>query len=1101
MALGLRKFRTASLMLVVWLSFPAANTDAGQSRGVKIVPAAQPLTLSLQLGHRKAIRQFAYTPDGTVFVSLSPSAGLKLWDGTNGRLLRTLDVDEDQLLAMSPDGEHIATANDKGIRLWELSSGRMLRKMAVQNGVQAIGFSPDGSRLASTDSDGTLLLSDVGSGERVGTITVAVKTGANDVNLSQLAFSRDSRQIVVVVNRTVQNSLALVDVATAQVVRKINVGFDQVDSLSLSPDGRRVAVATGTRGAMLYDLADGKKCSVVGRDVSPKSVVFSADGSTLVLVGSGGTPTSLFDPTVYGLVEVWDGEGTALTRSFRLPSRSGSAAVFSPDNGSILFDDGGRIRVLDVQKATTRALATGEVSATVKLAFSPDGSKLALGSFGRVQLLDFDQPVRSRTIKVASNWVTALAFQPDGEGLSVAAGNETGTWSLTTKSAGQTANHTGFAETRSAQILTTSPKLITAAFGGGARLMAITSDAALVQLWDLQTAEMRRELSAPGTSMIGTPALSGDGRVAAAIVTDFTKSFLVLWDTGDGRQLAKIAAGCSNLALNSDGTLVACSQESEVSLLDSREGRVIHSLKGAGPVKFSADDARLFTAASARRADGGRAGVRQWDTRSGALLREVNLPSGIDMHDFTVSPTGKVVAAAGSDSMTRIFSGDSGRELMTVALIDDGWVVMTPEGYYDASSKEAEKALLVRHGEGLFEVLPVASYREKFYRPDVVRETLAGNVPSVLLRAAEQTGKPPRVRLGSVPAQVFEGRLELPLSVQDQGGGIGDLRVYVNGTTVVAEAGGALSAAQTEGQSRVISLRLAAGRNEISVIAFNAANSVSSEPVQALVEASSPMQKKPQLHVLIVGIDQFQNPALNLRYAVNDARAVADLFRKQTAGRLFEKVNVQLLTEPGQTTRAAILKAFAGYRDIAPEDVFVFYVASHGTVEGDDLSSKEYFLITSNVGSSSIRALRRDAISQQEMKNLIGNIPAGKKTLLLDTCHSGALGLALQSGTRGLAEDSAVKVLSNAIGSTVISASTSQQQSLEGYENHGVFSWVLLQALGGKADIRGRGYVTTLDLAGYVEDEVPKIAEKVFHAKQFPNLHTSGQAFPLVLSR
>jgi WD40 repeat protein len=1115
----LKRLPAAALLLLAGLSLPRPGAAAEQPHDIKIAPVAQSLAISLKIGPRGQVSGFAYTPDGSVFVSLSPSAGLYVWDGANGLLLRTLDAENDSLLAMSPDGKTVATADVKGtIRLWELSTGQVLRTLPPQEGVKAIGFSPDGTRIASTDHDGTLFLTETGSGSRLSAVTVAAKTASNGVHLDHLAFTRDSRQIVLAVNRDVLHSLAVVDVASGKVLRSVRLGRDSVRSLSLSPDGRRAAVVLHhVDHAQLWDLTGAGKLAEAGKDVSAKSIAFSADGSTLVLIGSGASKESRLEKAEYGLVEVWNGDGSRLVRALRLPAAVDGEVSLSPDHRSLLFTERGQVRVLDLEKAKLGSLATGEVSAVVKLAFSPDGGKLAMGSFGRVHLLDFDHPGRSGAVKVVPEWVSSVAFRRDGRGLSIAAGDETVAWDLSANKAARTLDHTEFANSRSKRLLSIGrPGHVSAAYDTSGALMALTADnGTQLQLWDQSAGEKRLDLAVPDVAddslgepalssqgrvvddRLGKPALSGDGRVVAAMLG--RRNSLVLWNTGDGRELARIKTNCADLVLNRDGSLAACAAGGEVKLIDTTKGEVVRRMKGAAPLRFGADDTTLFTGAPT-------ATVRQWDTRSGALLQAVRLPGDITLTDFAVSPDGKAIATAGSDRVVRIFSGEKWRQSMTVALVGDGWVVMTPEGYYDASSPEAENALQVRNGDGLFDVLPVASYRERFYRPDIIREILAGK-GSLVMRASGEIQKPPRLKLGSLPAQVFDGRVDLAVSIQDQGGGVGDLRVYVNGTAVVATAGGkegrgiTLSGTAAVAKPRTISLRLPDGHNEISVIAFNADNSVSCEPVRAVVDAASQAPRKPRLHALIVGIDRFENPAFNLRYAVNDAKAVAEVFRRQTAGGLFEKVDVELLTEPAQTTRAALVRALEKYRDVAPEDVFVFYVASHGTVEGDDLTSKEYFLITSNVGSASVRALKRDAISQQEMKNLIGNIPAGKKTLLLDTCHSGALGLALQGGTRGLAEDTAVKVLSNAIGSTVISASTSQQQSLEGYENHGVFSWVLLQALGGKADVRGRGFVTTLDLAGYVEYEVPRIAEKVFNAKQFPNLHTSGQAFPLVMSR
>ncbi len=56
-------------------------------------------------------------------------------------------------------------------------------------------------------------------------------------------------------------------------------------------------------------------------------------------------------------------------------------------------------------------------------------------------------------------------------------------------------------------------------------------------------------------------------------------------------------------------------------------------------------------------------------------------------------------------------------------------------------------------------------------------------------------------------------------------------------------------------------------------------------------------------------------------------------------------------------------------------------VASHGTVDDG-----EYFLITSNVGSTRTEKLKTDAISQTAFKELIANIPTTKKLLVIDAC-------------------------------------------------------------------------------------------------------------------
>ena len=143
--------------------------------------------------------------------------------------------------------------------------------------------------------------------------------------------------------------------------------------------------------------------------------------------------------------------------------------------------------------------------------------------------------------------------------------------------------------------------------------------------------------------------------------------------------------------------------------------------------------------------------------------------------------------------------------------------------------------------------------------------------------------------------------------------------------------------------------------------------------------------------------------------------------------------------------------------------------------------------------------MKSDALSQVQLKELVANIPSTKKLIVIDTCNAGQLGQAMQVAllTRGMSEDTAMKVLSRAVGSTILSASTSVQEALEGYQGHGLFTWALVQGLQGKADKGKTGYIRTTDLAAYVEHEVPDLAEKIFKRAQFPTVSISGQGFPL----
>src|SRR5947209_5724002 len=82
------------------------------------------------------------------------------------------------------------------------------------------------------------------------------------------------------------------------------------------------------------------------------------------------------------------------------------------------------------------------------------------------------------------------------------------------------------------------------------------------------------------------------------------------------------------------------------------------------------------------------------------------------------------------------------------------------------------------------------------------------------------------------------------------------------------------------------------------------------------------------------------------------------------------------------------------------------------------------------------------------------------------------------------------------MGRTVLSASSATQPALEGYQNHGVYTYALLEGLG-KADANGDGLITVTELAEYVESRVPELSFQIFNMRQTPQMRIVGSPFPV----
>jgi hypothetical protein len=477
--------------------------------------------------------------------------------------------------------------------------------------------------------------------------------------------------------------------------------------------------------------------------------------------------------------------------------------------------------------------------------------------------------------------------------------------------------------------------------------------------------------------------------------------------------------------------------------------------------------------------------VTIWDTVTG---RQVKTFTG---HTSAISSIafrsdGKTLVTASEDGSLRLWDTTSGATLVTLLRMNDGddWLAITPDGLFDGSPA-AWNQILWRFSSSLNDVAPVEIFFNEFYYPGLISDIVTGKRPKAIRDIAQKDRRQPQVRLSlkrDLPSatRINTRTVTVAIDITNGAAGAKDLRLFRDGSLVKVWRGDVLS---TRSHATIEApVQLVSGENRFTAYAFNRDN-VKSRDAMLILNGGERLRRKGTAYVVAVGVNSYANPDYNLRFAVADARAFGEEWRRQQLklGRYSRTQLIYLFDK--EATKAKILQSLTQLTTIVqPEDVVVIYFSGHGTAQ-----QSQFFLIPHDLGYqgnrqkldfTGLQTVLQHSISDRDLERALEKMDGGQVVLVIDACNSGQV-LEAEEKRRGPMNSKGLAQLAYEKGMYILTAAQSYQAAMETARlGHGYLTYVLVEEglKQTKADKQPKdGQVLVREWFNYATQRVPQL--------------------------
>ncbi len=484
-------------------------------------------------------------------------ADIGIFETASGKLTTILAAHTSGIWALtfSPDATRLASSDEEGLTcVWDAATGANIAAwLGHSSKVLSVAFRPDGARLVTTSADGTVRQWDPEAGQEV-----EPPFDHHSGEVLSADYSPDGEWIA---SGGADRTVRLWRATGRQEIAVLNGHTGAVTEVAFAPDARRLASVSQDRGALwagdnsvgVWEVDFQASLPVLrGHKSYVYPVAFSPDGHW---IASGGWDKK---------IRLWDAATGVECAPLPQPGVV-RALAYSPDGTWLIAggDFGGKLLLWNVATGQIRDRVWGVGKSVRSLALSPDGTRVAVGNFDPESgdtISVWELATREKVKKVGEG--TPFAFSPDGKWLAGTDANEKNVvlWDARTFRPVQCPGHT--------------ERINAISFHPDGRRFVSASRDRKVRLWDATTGKCLQVFEGH-TDEVFAAVFHPDGKRIASAGRDRA---IWLWDPATGQEVARLPGHTNyvwSLAFSPDGmTLVSGSGDKSVRLWDTEPLRV-----------------------------------------------------------------------------------------------------------------------------------------------------------------------------------------------------------------------------------------------------------------------------------------------------------------------------------------------------------------------------------------------------------------------------------------------------------------------------------------------------------------------------------------------